>query len=153
MLVFPFYKSFVGKENFNLTNELLAEVSGITQWAIEGLRRLRSNNGKFTEGKLGLIEKEEIRKDMFPLAEFIETACELCENQFTMLDDLYNAYRLWAATQGIKTPMTKSSFDKSLRNSSLPIKHDMKGHKGFHGVTVKSHMSMNSNVVGFPPIN
>ncbi len=151
MLVFPFYKSFVGKENFNLTSELLAEVSGITQWAIEGLRRLRSNNGKFTEGKLGLIEKEEIRKDMFPLAEFIEVSCELTTGEYTMLDDLYNAYRMWAASQGIKTPMMKSSFDKSLRNSALPIRHDNNGHKGFHGITVKAHMAVN-NVIGFPSV-
>lgn len=151
MLVFPFYKSFAGKENYSLGEQLSSEVAGVTQWAIEGLRRLRVNGGKFTEGKLGLIEKEEIRKDMFPLAEFIEQSCNLVESEFTMLDDLYNAYRLWSTTQGIKTPMMKTSFDKALRNSSLPIKHVSQGHKGFHGITVLPHMAVN-NVIGFPSV-
>jgi len=151
MLVFPFYRSFAGRENFNLSNELMAEIEGITQWAIEGLRRLRQNKGKFTEGKLGLVEKEEIRKDMFPLAEFVETSCVMDSTTFTMLDDLYNAYRLWSATQGIKVPLTKTHFDKTLRNSALPITHDSSRGKGFNGITVKSQFAIN-NVVPFAPM-
>lgn len=152
MLVFPFYKSFAGKEDYTLGARLKVEVAGVTQWAIEGLRRLRANGGRFTESKLGLLEKEEIRKDMSPLAEFVESSCELNPDEFTLLDDLYNAYRLWCTTQGVKVPMTKTSFDKSLRNSALPIKHDFGNRKGFHGITVHTHMAVN-NVVGFPPIN
>lgn len=150
MLVWPFYKSFAGKENYDLGEQLQAEVAGVTQWAIIGLRRLRANGGKFTEGKLGLIEKEEIRKDMFPLADFIESSCVLSDNEFTMTDDLYNAYRLWSSTEGIRNPMMKSSFDKTLRNSSLSIRHDSV-RRGFHGVTVQSQFSV-GNVYGFPSV-
>lgn len=152
MLVFPFYKSFVGVEDTNLRTKLLKEIAGITQWAIDGLRRLRNNNGKFTESKNGLVEKEELRKDMFPLAQFVEASCVLQEGQFTLLDDLYNAYRLWAATQGMKNPMMKTMFDKSLRNCALNITHSVGANKGFHGITVKSHFS-NTNIVPFPSVN
>ena len=151
MLVFPFYKSFAGRENYDLGEQLQAETAGVTQWAIEGLRRLRANGGRFTESKLGLIEKEEIRKDMFPLADFIESSCVLADNEFTLVDDLYNTYRLWSSTEGIRNPMMKSAFDKSLRNSSLPLMHDPV-RKGFHGVTVVAQFSVN-NVVGFPSVN
>lgn len=151
MLVFPFYKSFADNPDTGLRSRLLAEIAGITQWAIEGLRRLRRNDGKFTEGKIGLVQKEEIRKDMFPLSEFVETSCTLDPNEFTMLDDLYNAYRLWAATEGVKNPMIKNVFDKSLRNSALPINHDASGRRGFTGITVKAYLS-SGNVVGFPSV-
>lgn len=152
MLIWPFYKTFSGKEDYTLGARLANEIPGITQWAIEGLRRLRANKGKFTEGKLGLIEKEQIRRDMFPLSEFVETSCVLVEHEFTMLDDLYSAYRLWASSEGIKTPMMKSSFDRSLRNSALPIKHDITGRKGFNGITVNAHCAV-SNVSVFPRVN
>jgi hypothetical protein len=88
---------------------------------------------------------------MFPLAEFIESSCKLSSDEFIMLDDLYSAYRLWAATEGIKVPMIKNMFDKTLRNSSLSIHHDVGGRRGFTGITVKSHLTMN-NVIGFPPV-
>lgn len=151
MLVFPFWKSFAGREDTRLRGRLMSEISGITQWAVEGLRRLRANNGKFTEAKVGLIEKEELRKDMFPLAQFVEASCILQPGEFTMLDDLYNAYRLWAATQGMKTPMLKSTFDKTLRNCALDIQHTTGANKGFNGITVKSNFSV-SNVIGFPSV-
>ena len=150
LLVFPFYKSFANNPDTTLRVKLLSEITGITQWAVEGLRRLRQQ-GKFTEGKIGLVQKEEIRRDMFPLAEFIESSCTLNANEFIMLDDLYSAYRLWAATEGIKVPMIKNMFDKTLRNSSLSIHHDVGGRRGFTGITVKSHLTMN-NVIGFPPV-
>lgn len=151
MLVFPFWKSFKDNPNTKLRDELMIEIAGITQWAIEGLRRLRDNNGRFTEAKVGLVEKEELRKDMFPLAQFVESSCLLDDKEFTLLDDLYNAYRLWAATQGMKNPLLKSTFDKSLRSSALPINHSNGEHKGFHGITVKAQFAV-TNVIGFPPI-
>lgn len=151
MLVFPFWKSFVGIEDISLRSKLLVEIAGITQWAVEGLRRLRANNGKFTESNAGILEKEELRKDMFPLSQFVESSCNLVPGEFTMIDDLYNAYRLWAATQGMKNPMLKNSFDKSLRNCALDIQHSVGSMKGFYGITVKSVYSF-SNVIGFPPV-
>jgi phage/plasmid-associated DNA primase len=72
-------------------------------------------------------------------------------NEFTLLDDLYNAYRLWSSSQGVKTPMMKNHFDKSLRNSALPIHHSITGSKGFHGITVKPYAAA-SNVLCFPPV-
>lgn len=152
MLVFPFFRSFAGRENFQLSELLVSEIEGITCWAIEGLRRLRRNGGKFTESKAGLIEKEEIRKDMFPLAEFVESTCILDRSEFTMLDDLYSAYRLWASTQGVKVPMTKTVFDKTLRTSALPINHDLTRGKGFRGITIKPAFDMSSNIVPFQQV-
>jgi phage/plasmid-associated DNA primase len=151
MLVFIFYKSFADNPDTSLRTKLLAEIAGITQWAIEGLRRLRRNGGKFTEGRIGLIQKERIRKDMFPLSEFVESSCSMQQDEFTMLDDLYNAYRLWAATEGLKNPLIKNEFDKSLRNSALNIQPDDTGRRGFYGITVKVHLS-SGNVIGFPPV-
>lgn len=151
MLIFPFTRSFMGKEDTTLRERLRAEVPGILQWAIAGLRDLRSNGGKFTEAKEGLIEKEEIREDMFPLSQFTNEMCKLEPGVFTRIEDLYNTYRLWAVSNGIKNPMSMIGFNKCLRNSSLPISHGrVDGMRGFTGLTVQSVTP--SNVVGFPPV-
>ncbi|CAM0103074.1 DNA polymerase/primase [Vibrio phage 159E36-2a] len=138
MLVFPFQRSFVGRENPNLRRELLAEIEGIIQWAIAGLRDLRANGNRFTESSVGIAEKEEIREDMFPLSQYVREMTDLNETEWTLVSDLYNAYRMWATTNGSKSPMTMVMFNKCLRNSSLPIYHERReSGRGFVGITVK----------------
>lgn len=122
MLVFPFYVSFKGRENHNLLNELIAEIEGIATWALEGLKRLRINGGKFTESESGLIEKQEIRDDMFPLAQYINSMCVIADGAETSTDILYSAYKLWASITGVKKPFTEIQFSKMLKNSELHLK-------------------------------
>ena len=43
--IFPFTKTFAGREDKGLTNRLSPEISGILNWAIEGLRRLQKQDG------------------------------------------------------------------------------------------------------------
>lgn len=47
LLLLRFDNSFVGKEDYHLKDKLRAELSGINNWALEGLKRLRAN-GRFT---------------------------------------------------------------------------------------------------------
>ena len=140
-LVFPFTKSFFGKEDTELRHKLLAEISGITQWAIEGLRRLRANNGRFTEATDGVTLKEEMRKDMFPLSGYIEDCVTMDVNGFATLDDLYQSYRIWTSSEGIKTPLSKVVFNQMLRNSALEI---IGQNDGYYGMTVKPMMLANN---------
>jgi putative DNA primase/helicase len=43
LLVLPYFNSYEGKEDFDLVDRLLAEIPGITNWALEGLRLLTPN--------------------------------------------------------------------------------------------------------------
>lgn len=128
-LVFKFTKSFAGIEDVTLDNRLQAEMTGITQWSIEGLRRLRAQ-GRFTEASDGRELKEEMKKDMFPLSGFIDDCIDMVATGFAQLDDLYRAYRIWASSEGLKAPMTKVNFNQVLRNSSLDITHEKTGYRG-----------------------
>ena len=49
-LFVPFEISFVGREDIHLEEKLLAELPGIANWALMGLKRLRAAGGKFTIG-------------------------------------------------------------------------------------------------------
>lgn len=151
MLIFPFFRSFASKPDTTLRSRLHNEIEGILQWAIAGLRDLRANGGKFVEAQEGLVEKEDIKADMFPLAQFVNEICELEDNAFTLVEDLYNGYRIWSVSNGIKSPMSLISFKKCLRNSALPITHERSGKSvGFRGITVNAVAK--NNVIGFPPI-
>lgn len=151
MVVFLFLKSFVGREDTTLDAKLSAEVEGVAQWALSGLDALHER-GKIFQAKSGLEEKQEIKEDMFPLARFVNDICVLDEHSLTLNSDLYNAYRFWCTSNGVKSPMTEIAFSKCLSNSDLPIVKDRnKKGRGFRGIYLNSTDAIN-NVVGFPKV-
>jgi len=49
-LAIVFDRSFEGKEDQSVEDALIAELPGIANWALEGLKRLRANSYKFSVG-------------------------------------------------------------------------------------------------------
>ena len=64
-IMLMFEASFAKVKDTELGHKLKVELSGIANWAIEGLRRLRANGNRFTIGERG-------RKAQQELAEFAE---------------------------------------------------------------------------------
>ena len=62
-------------------------------------------------------------------------------NGFATLDDLYQSYRIWTSSEGIKTPLSKVVFNQMLRNSALEI---IGQNDGYYGMTVKPMMLANN---------
>lgn len=145
LLVFPFLESFKGREDTGLAARLAKEYKGIAQWGLEGLARLRAN-GKFTEAESGKSEKEEIREDMFPLASFVRTHCDVLEGATCTLAELYSAYRLYCTFSGINKPLTDTQLNKQLRNSELSIiatrtlNQEFNKVRGFKGIRVSEEV-------------
>lgn len=121
-IVFPFTRSFFGREDFTLADRLSGEKSGVFNWAIEGLRRLRSNGGKFTISKKSREMVEDMKRDMFPLADFCDEVCVI-ENDVEILSgDLYSAYQYFCKQRDIKH-MSQNKFTKHLKSSYLAVNH------------------------------
>ena len=148
MLIFPFWKSFTGKkEDTTLKSRLLAEIEGVTNWAIEGLKMLRANGGKFVESESGLTEKKEIREDMNPLSLFFTKMCDFNEEEESTVDELYSAYRLWAVSVGNAKPVTLIRFRQMVRDSDVPVKfYECGAERGFKGIVLK-HDVTSGNVI------
>lgn len=147
MLVFPFRISFEGRENPNLRSELIAEISGITQWALEGLREL-NNNGYFTESEASKLEKENLKDDMNPIGRFITDVCELSYDGFTVVESLYDVYLLWCKQHKIHSPMSQNKLTRLLKSTNLPIAQDRrridgKRRVGFSGISVAPSFNIN----------
>jgi putative DNA primase/helicase len=91
-------KSWLNKEDFTLEPDLRLELPGILNLALAGLRRLTVENGnRFT--RLAAAEKaiNEMRDLASPIAAFVRERCRLGPDEQVDVDDLFEAYKKWAA--------------------------------------------------------
>jgi P4 family phage/plasmid primase-like protien len=73
MLFLPFELSFSGREDTSLEQTLLSEISGIANWALAGLKRLRVNNGKFTLGAKHRNISQQFSADTSPVLAWLQS--------------------------------------------------------------------------------
>jgi len=90
------------------------ELSGIFNWALEGLRRLRENGG-FTESQVSVVAVEEYRNDTNSARSFLnEHYCEAPDDRgFMLLNEVYSDYKAWCKESGYAT-MNKATFSKEI---------------------------------------
>ena len=73
-IVFVLTKSFYGRENFELTDELLAKAPAIFNWALEGLDRLNAR-GHFVNPESGKAAIQELEDLSSPISAFVRDEC------------------------------------------------------------------------------
>ncbi|KYH02136.1 hypothetical protein SE91_30085 [Bradyrhizobium sp. DOA1] len=98
-LVLIFESSFAKAKDTELGNKLRAEWSGIANWALEGLRRLRSNGNRFTVGERGRKAQQELAEAQSPALRFA-TECLVVsgdEADAVPLAVVYRTYEHWAS--------------------------------------------------------
>lgn len=98
-------KSFAGMENTDLDEQLQNEMSGIINWAIRGLQRLRAGerlvNEKCMDDRINVF-----RMVTSPLEVFVDSQMSYREDAYVPVADVFTRYRAWAATNdggGIKS--------------------------------------------------
>lgn len=97
-LLLVFENSFVGREDRDLAAKLHAELPGIANWALEGLRRLRGNGGKFTVGERGRAASRELAESQSPALRFARDSLIVTGDpkDYASLDQVFTAYGEWA---------------------------------------------------------
>jgi len=112
------YPNFFGddKADKNLIEKLTTpeELSGLLNWSLDGLKRLRENNWNFTKTQSAEEMKVEMKKYADPVFAFIEEKCIVDLNVFIPKDDLYNAYREYCGEKDL-TVVVNSIFAKELK--------------------------------------
>lgn len=93
-----FETTFRGREDFELAEKLEAELPGIANRALEGLRRLRNNGGKFTIGAKGRLAIQQIGESQSPALRFAKERLIVTGNRadYASLADVFEAYEDWA---------------------------------------------------------
>lgn len=143
-----FNKSFLGHEDPELLNKLRPELTGIAQWALEGLQRLMATR-RFTLPESSLNALALLQQGGSPLQSFVEETCTVHGNTRgapgTPDQAVYNAYTLWCAANGEGSPMTKSTFIGAMNRTGLHMGFGWsksfriggKDHRAFRGLTLK----------------
>jgi len=114
--ILKFSKSFLGKEDKHLYKRLEKELPGIAHWAIEGLKRLKANNGAFTKAKSSIEEMEESENLSKPLSGFIEDYLVFDPRYRVSFDALYLVYKLHCEDNKMRV-WTKKMFVKRLKET------------------------------------
>lgn len=117
-------RSFFGKENLTLTDELLAELPGILLWAIDGWRRVRAQ-GRFTEPPSTRDAIEELADLSSPVHAFVREHCVVGAGHRVAVSDIYRAWRRWC-TAADMAPGTTQIFGRDLA-AAVPGIHRRRG--------------------------
>ena len=116
LLFFPnnYYEREGGPDR-TLGLRLKAEVQGIANWALEGLRRLLKN-GRFTEPMPSQEHLQDFRELSSPLSAMISEHCELGNNPefWAPTGALYELHRAYYEEEGL-TPMGSALFKSRIK--------------------------------------
>jgi putative DNA primase/helicase len=115
MLVLKTTRSFVGTEDFGLARKLEGELSGILNWSIQGLRRLRANGKRFSRPSYSSEIIGQITETSSPVMAFVLERCEVGPDFEVPTDVIYNEFKLWAADCGRDRVPNVGNFSKMLR--------------------------------------
>lgn len=94
IIIIPFNRTFKGAEiDVDMYQKLENEVSGIFLWAIDGLKRLKKNDYKFSLCSVSDKCLEDYKKELNPIAEFFDTHFKLDNNCQIKRSEIYNRYQ------------------------------------------------------------
>lgn len=104
-------RSFLGRENTRLTEELRTELPSILNWALDGLERLQAR-GRFTEPRSSNDAIVALQDLASPVAAFVRDRCE--RHGEVGCEALYAEWKRWADENGHR-PGSAQNFGRDLR--------------------------------------
>lgn len=116
LLVIPFTQTFAEPDK-DLKEKLIAEISGILNWALVGYERWRKN-GLIIPNSV-LLESKNYRDEMNNVRNFLEACCDLNTQNTVTHKKLFEAYLKWCNEEG-ETPVRKKDFKGRLMEQGLP---------------------------------
>src|SRR6266516_3050396 len=115
-------RSWLGKEDHTLEQRLQGELPGILNWALAGLERLTVANGNRFTPLASADEALTTMRDLAsPVAAFVRERCKVGADKEVPVDDLYAAYKTWAA-ENEQPKATKHVFGRDLRAAVPGVK-------------------------------
>ena len=111
MVVLKMTKSFYGREDTALANKLEAELSGIFNWAMEGLQRRVSRGGYFIQPASGASYLDLMSELGNPIGTFIEDTLDFDPFGTVTKDDVFACFSHWAIKRKMP-PGTEMAFKR-----------------------------------------
>ena len=135
IMIVPFHRQFATNERIlDLKERLNAELPGIFNWAMQGLKRLR-DRGRFVLPSQVATATKEYRQDANPVALFIKDECYEGPDLKEQSSILYDAYKSWCFTNNYK-PHSSRNFKHEMERLNCHYQHKAE-HRIFMGVTLR----------------
>ena len=149
LIVIPFHRIFRANEQDKfLTKKLKQELSGIFNFALEGLKELRKNKYNFVSSKECDKASREFFQHNNPIKEFVETQIYESPASHITNKELSKIYMLWLYKEGIPRPneLNRRQFSNDIRavldTIGIPYKTGKKsnGDRRIDGIAVKNEL-------------
>jgi putative DNA primase/helicase len=135
--------SFAGREDTALPEKLAAEMPGILNFALAGLRILLTEDGRFLETNASKRLRVAFVNATAPIQAFAREAIEVGKYDDTVVqEDVYEAYRAWLRREGYDHPMPRPRFVQEFEqlfsgaiSAARPAGREGERPRGWRGVT------------------
>jgi putative DNA primase/helicase len=117
-IVLVLTRSWLGKEDKELTGKLAGELPGILNWSLDGLARLEAS-GRLTEPKSSEDAAIALLDQASPMSAFVRDCCEIGLDFSVPVDDVYEAWKAWCEANGRDKPGSVQTLGKNL-NAAAP---------------------------------
>jgi putative DNA primase/helicase len=108
-----FTQSFEGREDETLETRLTAELPGIFNWALDGLKRL-TERGRFVQPTSSLETVRTQRENASPVTTFVEESCVTGEGHWVVKAALFEAWKTWCMANNVQAVGTTAQFATDL---------------------------------------
>jgi putative DNA primase/helicase len=112
-IVLTLKNSFYGREDLGLKDKLASEMTGIMNWAIDGLRMLREA-GHFTQPESGKASADDLTACGSPVKTFAEEMCVIGQGHRIPVANLYVAWTDFCERNGY-APTSRETFGRDLK--------------------------------------
>jgi P4 family phage/plasmid primase-like protien len=111
MIVLKMTKSFFNQEDTDLAHKLEQELSGIFNWAMEGLKRRIARGGHFLQPATGKEYLDLMAELGNPMGTFAEDALEFDATSMVKKEDVFICWKHWALKKSM-APGTEQAFKR-----------------------------------------
>ena len=121
--VIEFPRKFAEHEmDVELTEKLMAELSGIFNWALEGYKRLGGQKFIFSESPAMSRSKKQYQQQSNSVLEFIDRCLKDAKPENSApFKDLYDCYQGFCTSEGNKRCLPKKEFRTILENEGIDV--------------------------------
>ena len=104
----------------DLESKLKEEISGIFNWVVEGLRRLK-RKGNFTRSNSIIQAKREYEIENDSVASFLDENIEIDEEGYEICSYVYNEYKAYCQEANL-SPIGRNRFTTRIKSLGYPVK-------------------------------
>ena len=146
MIILNTPESFYGRENHDLTDDLMEELPGILNWALDGLDRLR-RTGRLSVPESGLALRAEMETLASPVKAFVNDWCVVDHRLSIHREYLFKAWERWCAENRVQ-PGDGRVFGRNLK-AAVPHLRNLRLNQAGERIWAYSGIGLRDDVVAY----